>query len=35
MKKVYIMSKQERKDVWWGEVLGATVGLLMVFRFLI
>lgn len=35
MKKVYIMSKQERKDVWWGEVLGAAVGLLMFIRFLI
>lgn len=35
MKKIYILSKQERKDVWWGEVLGAAVGLLMVIRFLI
>lgn len=35
MKKIYILSKQERKDVWWGEVLGAAVGLLAILRFLI
>lgn len=34
MNKVYLMSKQEKKDIWWGEVLGAAVGLLMVIRFL-
>lgn len=35
MKKVYLMSKQEKKDMWWGEILSAVVGLLMVIRFLI
>lgn len=34
MKKVYLMSKQEKKDIWIGEAWIAIVALGMIFKVL-